>query len=272
MVALQLEEYRKQTVKTMKTKLVNTVIADFAAQGARFLKLDRSVGLWYDGGTKAAKERIGSAFRDASQPNKVKCMEKLKVRIANHQDCKRLTGLPLADHSPSGSGSHHTSSGVTGASDATRAYTQVKAQGGPATIMETRRQTRPIHHGRKDGSHCALSSRPADVCHFVINSANAASDAFLSLSSDIASGQPLDTSKRELDSAIVAYDEPYSLLELWRPNDEMNSMASIETIDEIDEFVDDTIDEDHAGCGDPGHIPQRDRVFLSALDWTNLCL
>ena len=84
-VAAMLETYKTQPRKKMKTKLIEYVIGLFVAEGARFLKLERhcsvtmynSVKLWYDGGMQAAKERVGSAFRDACKPNRVKCMENL---------------------------------------------------------------------------------------------------------------------------------------------------------------------------------------------------
>lgn len=81
-VAMKLDDYCKQAKRSLKTKIIDCLIVDFFAEGARFLKLDRVTGMWFDGGIKAAKERIGSAFRDASQPNKVKCMQKLKEHIS----------------------------------------------------------------------------------------------------------------------------------------------------------------------------------------------
>jgi hypothetical protein len=50
--------------------------------------------LRYDGGIKAARERVGSAFRDASKP-KVKFMEKLKVHFS-----KKNRTANLFNHSP----------------------------------------------------------------------------------------------------------------------------------------------------------------------------
>eukprot|EP00545_Synedropsis_sp_CCMP1620_P010064 CAMPEP_0119014288 /NCGR_PEP_ID=MMETSP1176-20130426/9459_1 /TAXON_ID=265551 /ORGANISM="Synedropsis recta cf, Strain CCMP1620" /LENGTH=182 /DNA_ID=CAMNT_0006967443 /DNA_START=209 /DNA_END=757 /DNA_ORIENTATION=+ len=55
--------------------------------GGNFLKFDAGSQQWYDGGTSAAKNRVGSAFRDASVPDKVKCMEAMKSRI-------KMTNLP----------------------------------------------------------------------------------------------------------------------------------------------------------------------------------
>jgi hypothetical protein len=37
--------------------------------------------MWYDGGIKVAKARVGIALRDAMQPNKVKCMDVMKELI-----------------------------------------------------------------------------------------------------------------------------------------------------------------------------------------------
>merc|ERR1712228_1061539 len=51
-------------------------------QGGRFLKADKD-GRWYDGGMKAAKSRVGTAFRDAGVPNKVKCMKALQEENVN---------------------------------------------------------------------------------------------------------------------------------------------------------------------------------------------
>ena len=75
-VAARLQEYKNnQTNTAIKAAIVNSVVSAFYAEGARFLKRDQSAKLWYDGGIKAGRERVGSAFRDASKPNKVKCME-----------------------------------------------------------------------------------------------------------------------------------------------------------------------------------------------------
>ena len=105
LVAMKLEEYRKQATRSLKTKVIDSVSAALSAQGTRFLKLDRSVALWYDGGIKAAKDRIGSAFRDASQPNKVKCMENLKAYIsANDRAGDRQKLRMAANGMPSGDG------------------------------------------------------------------------------------------------------------------------------------------------------------------------
>jgi hypothetical protein len=89
-VAAKLEEYQNQFNGKLKVIIVNSVISQFIAEGARFLKRDPSTKLWYDGGIKAAKERVGSAFRDASRPNKVKCMEKLKAQMRSEGQLSQL--------------------------------------------------------------------------------------------------------------------------------------------------------------------------------------
>ena len=90
-VATRLHEYEKNNInQASKAKVVDSVITEFFAEGTRFLKRDPSAKLWYDGGINAARERVGSAFRDASKPNKVKCMEKLKIHFSNNNEAAEI--------------------------------------------------------------------------------------------------------------------------------------------------------------------------------------
>jgi hypothetical protein len=74
-VAIKLDEHCAQPTPQRKTLVIGSIIEKFNAEGARFLRFHRGADRWYDGGLKAANDRIGTAFRNASQPMKVKCMD-----------------------------------------------------------------------------------------------------------------------------------------------------------------------------------------------------
>ena len=93
-VATKLDEYQNQFNWTLKAHIVGSVTSQFFKEGARFLKRDCHTKLWYDGGTKAAKERVGSAFRDSSKPNKVKCMEILKTQLRSKSHVGHILQSP----------------------------------------------------------------------------------------------------------------------------------------------------------------------------------
>lgn len=91
-VALTLEEYSSCRKKEGKTDIISRIVGSLYADGCRFLKYDPDVDMWYDGGIKLAKTRVGIAFRDAMQPNKVKCMDAMKEFIKSN----KLSSMPTA--------------------------------------------------------------------------------------------------------------------------------------------------------------------------------
>jgi hypothetical protein len=97
-VALTLEEYSSCRKKEDKTDIINRIVGSLYADGCRFLKYDPDVDMWYDGGIKLAKTRVGIAFRDAMQPNKVKCMNAMKEFIESTKLSSMSTAMaPLVD-------------------------------------------------------------------------------------------------------------------------------------------------------------------------------
>ena len=186
-VAFHLEAYRQQGNAAMKTKVIDSIIADIFAVGGRFLKLDHTVGLWYDAGFLGARLRIGSAFRDACQTNKVKCMEKLNALITQNQTCRQSNGFLIPYQWHSGSGSHPDSSSAASMTiPAVESSTNV-ATCGRTNMVERRTKNLALPQG--------LPSPRAPVCHV----ANAANDAFLFVPSGVVCVQPHDasTSSRE---------------------------------------------------------------------------
>ena len=91
-VALALEEYRTCPTRREKSRIIHRILDSCLSEGCRFLKYDPSANMWYNGGIKVARERIGIAFRDALQPNKVKCMDTMKTMIKDND----LSELPLS--------------------------------------------------------------------------------------------------------------------------------------------------------------------------------
>lgn len=180
-VAFHLEEYRRQVRAAMKTKVIDSIIADVFAEGGRFLKFDYTIGLWYDGGIQAGKQRIGSAFRDASKTNKVKCMEKLKAFITKKRSCNPLRGLPIPNQTHSGPGLHPGSSAASRTNDVGTSAPNV-ARRGRTKIVEPKKKGIALPMG-------PLTPR-APVCHV----AGAASNAFLFVPSGVVCVQPFDAS------------------------------------------------------------------------------
>jgi len=82
-IVLSLERYDKCESRKEKTLLIREIIQSIMNEGGRFLKFDKTNNCWFDGGVKAARSRVGFAFRDARTPDKVKCIEKLKEYLSN---------------------------------------------------------------------------------------------------------------------------------------------------------------------------------------------
>jgi hypothetical protein len=81
-IGIHLEEYNScGRSRNGKTQIIRSIIQSIKMSGGRFLKFDVKEDQWYDGGATAAKNRVGSAFRDASVPFKVKCMEVMKSQL-----------------------------------------------------------------------------------------------------------------------------------------------------------------------------------------------
>lgn len=80
-IVAKLDGYVLCSRRGEKTNIIRGVIADVNNQGGRFLKYDYTAKRWFDGGSEAAKTRVGVAFRDAKIPNKVKYIEGLKANL-----------------------------------------------------------------------------------------------------------------------------------------------------------------------------------------------
>ena len=230
-VAIKLEEYRTQASRTLKTKVIEDIIDEFYAQGERFLKFDRSVEMWYDGGIKAAKERIGSAFRDASQPNKVKCMEKLKSDIINEDQADDLLDsyltMSIEARSPASGSSE----------DAVRAEARSTETFGPMKIFPS------------------SSAHDLRVQHLPAVSHDEDSQPTIELWDD------------EDSKPTIEHWDTFSLryaLSL----DEVNWSAQSDLTNDVDYFDEETLKETFVG--DPEHFTRTDKAFLAALDWTKL--
>mmetsp|Transcript_15902 Transcript_15902/g.23393 ORF Transcript_15902/g.23393 Transcript_15902/m.23393 type:complete len:290 (-) Transcript_15902:139-1008(-) len=79
-IANTLDSYTRCQSRHGRTGIIrDTIRSVLVDEGGRFLKQGKD-GYWYDGGMKAAKSRVSTAFRDARVPNKVKCMEVLKKK------------------------------------------------------------------------------------------------------------------------------------------------------------------------------------------------
>jgi len=83
LIVLSLERYDRCESRKQKTLLIRDIIQSILKEGGRFLKFDKTNDGWFDGGIKAARSRVGFAFRDARTPDKVKCIGKLKEYIFN---------------------------------------------------------------------------------------------------------------------------------------------------------------------------------------------
>jgi hypothetical protein len=224
MVAYKLEEYRKQPTRPLKSKVVNSIISQLDAEGARFLELDRHVGLWYDGGIKAAKQRVGSAFRDANQPNKVKCMEMLKAKIhENNMNGSILNCLVTVigmrrDDGGSCSSPSQVSGGDYG--DVVT-FAPILTKGGP-TEMNDARWHSAFSHQRLDARFEYTHPSTASLCIL-----NAASNEFQLLS---------DAYDNKETQASIKHVESFSLWENPDCDDDNSSGTVIEDMDDMSDF------------------------------------
>ena len=256
LVANNLEVYRKQPTRMLKTKVVNSVISQVHSQGGRFLELDRHVGLWYDGGIKAAKQRVGSAFRDASQPNKVKCMEILKATIRTHN----MNGSSVSNCLKTAIGMH--SDDAESFSSPSRVYGGVDgAVMTSAPILRKRSSTEMVHTIRHSTFSSHGHSAASDDVHppaVVFCRLDAPSNKFPLLAVS-------DESDGEENQATIDYVESFSMLQGLEYDDANLSAVIIEGMNDIDEIWNEDLE------GDPKQFfNRREKKFLAALDWTKL--
>ncbi|KAI2491995.1 hypothetical protein MHU86_22580 [Fragilaria crotonensis] len=246
-VATKLAEYQNQTKVTLKANIVRSVISQFLAEGAKFLKRDRHTKLWYDGGIKAARERVGSAFRDASKPNKVKCMEILKTQMQTKSNVGHtLQSSPTANVGLSHSGSSSGSAEIAASLDGIRTSPLgLKWRSNPTELVESRK-CHPSFHQPLDNA-CAdhlLFQPPL----WIVDAVN---ELFRL---DQVMGDQVDAHDCECqgsDSTINIEDAKC----MWRDigsDDETFSTTLMEDIDDIDEVL---------------PLTREDMAFLAALDW-----
>ena len=88
LIAESLQAYIDCPRRKLKIRLVQSLAEKVLETGARFLycktqfENDKMVELWFDGGMKKAKDKIGHTFRDALN-EKSKCVENLHLSIVN---------------------------------------------------------------------------------------------------------------------------------------------------------------------------------------------
>lgn len=82
LIVTSLNDYISSS-RSEKTVVIRQIVLSVMDRGGRFLKYDKDAEMWYDGGMAVAKSRVGSAFRDAATPDKVKCIEKMKETLRN---------------------------------------------------------------------------------------------------------------------------------------------------------------------------------------------
>lgn len=73
------------TRKNKSVLIAEILESTLKSKGGRFLKYDNDEGAWYDAGFKEARCKISHAFRDASVPNKVKCLVRMKQQMEQQQ-------------------------------------------------------------------------------------------------------------------------------------------------------------------------------------------
>ena len=81
-VSHRLDAYCKPIAsRRQRSAIVTEILDSLESQGGRFLKYDGAQGEWYDAGYKEARLKISHAFRDASIPDKVKCIDRMRDQI-----------------------------------------------------------------------------------------------------------------------------------------------------------------------------------------------
>lgn len=107
-IVRHLEDYLAAT-RSGKTVLIESIIESITEKGGRFLLHDKKVGMWYDGGMQAAKNRVGAAFRDAKKASKGKgkCTKEMRALTKRRSP---LSTLEQTKNSPSSPERQTTSS------------------------------------------------------------------------------------------------------------------------------------------------------------------
>jgi hypothetical protein len=246
-VATKLEEYQNQTNWSLKANIVGSVISQFFAEGAKFLKRDRNTKLWYDGGTKAARERVGSAFRDSSKPNKVKCMEILKTQMrTKSQEDHILQSSPTVNVDYLRSGSSSGSPATAASADAIRTSPLALKRGSTPTESVESRAHLPSFHEPIDNVCADHLPYPPPI--WLVN---AVSDLFRlqQFAGDQADAH--DCECQDSNSTINIEDAKCMPQDLC-PDGGTVSTTLIRDVNDIDERL---------------PLTREDKEFLSALDW-----
>lgn len=103
LIETKVGSYQRCTAQCQKTMVIADVIGTIFKRGGRFLKLDYSTRLWYDGGLPAAKLRVGIAFRDAVARKKkqareeTKCVETNLIKRNQETNCGDRVGKKLSN-------------------------------------------------------------------------------------------------------------------------------------------------------------------------------
>ena len=131
LVARHLTVYTEASRRKEKTMVARSIIQHVLDRGGRFLKKTGDGG-WYDGGSKAGKEKVGHALRDAST-DRVKCMTKM------HQTLLHGSTANQSEQSSLGDGSASLLSGETRDNSATATARAAKAPAGKIARTQNRR-------------------------------------------------------------------------------------------------------------------------------------
>lgn len=99
----RLDEYRNPyNSRKDKHAIIYNMIDVIHATGGRFLKLDKVTAQWYVAGQAEFRMKLSHAFRDASIPNKVKCIDRMRLeKKAKNVVSSALSSEPIkAKRSP----------------------------------------------------------------------------------------------------------------------------------------------------------------------------
>lgn len=96
-----LETYHNKTKRKDKINMIRGVLQDIQDEGGKFLKYAYDKGKWYDAGFVEARTKISHTFRDASIPNKIKCLEPMKLKAMKMRKLTKLKAPEAPEPLPS---------------------------------------------------------------------------------------------------------------------------------------------------------------------------
>lgn len=86
LIGPEVESYERSETRRGKTAIIRKIACAVYKQGGRFLKYDKHAKQWYDGGFHTAKNRVGTAFRDAVILRKKEALARRSINAVDEEE------------------------------------------------------------------------------------------------------------------------------------------------------------------------------------------